>query len=134
MSSRREKTLERLRLEHLQASREHAAWKRDLERWRASYQEALIACARRVASELELGNFEVALDRHEAAIASHEEAIRRHEMTLALEPGGHIGLSDDSLDFHRLMERRHALSRASHEQLERSHHAILEALEMLGRR
>jgi hypothetical protein len=31
------------------------------------------------------------------------------------------------------MAARHELSRATHEQLERSHRAILEALEMLGR-
>ncbi len=93
-----------------------------------------MACARRFASGLELENFEAALDRHEAAIAAHEEAIRRHETTLRLEGGGDIGLSDDSLDFHRLMGSRHALSREAHEKLARSHRSILASLAMLGRR
>ncbi len=78
-------------------------------------------------------NFEAALDRHEAAIAAHEEAIRRHEETLGLDHG-EIGLSEDSVDFHKLMGFRHGLSQKTHEQLERSHHAILEALEMLSKR
>lgn len=134
MAPRRGRSLEKIRLEHQRAGRDHAAWKRDLERWRTSYRQALIACAKRLASEIELENFEAALDQHEAAIAAHEEAIRRHETTLGLEGAAEIGLSDDSLEFHRLMESRHALSKASHEQLEQSHRAILAALEMLGRR
>jgi hypothetical protein len=134
VAGRRKKNLEELHADHQEASREHAAWKRDLEHWRTSYEEALIACAHRVASGLELENFEAALDRHEAAIAAHEEAVHRHETTLGLESGAEIGTSGDSLEFHRLMESRHALSRESHAQLERSHGAILEALEMLGRR
>ncbi|MCP4200997.1 MAG: hypothetical protein GY769_03595 [bacterium] len=134
MASRRRKSLEMLRSEHQQASLEHAAWKRDVERWRISYHQALRACAQRLSSGLELESFEAALDRHEAAMAAHEEALRRHETTLGLERRVEIGLSDDSLDFHQAMESRHARSKASHEQLERSHRAILAALEMLGRR
>jgi hypothetical protein len=63
----RQDGVEKLHHDHRKANREHAAWKRDLERWRASYSEALMACARRLARGLELENFEAALDRHEAA-------------------------------------------------------------------
>ena len=133
MASQRQKRLEKLHSEHEEASRDHAEWQRDLERWRGSYEQALITCARRLASRLELDNFEAALDRHEGAIAAHEEAVCRHEAALALERGPKLGLSEESLEFHRLMGSRHALSRASHEQLDRSHRAILSALEMLGR-
>lgn len=128
------KRLDKLHQDHREASREHAAWIEDVERWRTSYQEALLACARRLASGLELDNFEAALDRHEAAIHAHEDAIRRHEKALHLGPDGKLGRSEDSIDFHRLMGERHDRSRLMHEQLERSHKAVLAALEMIGRR
>ncbi len=124
--------MEKLHGDHRAANREHAAWKRDLGRWRASYDDALMACARRLARGLELENFEAALDRHEAAIAAHEDAVRRHETALGLERGAEMGLSEDSLEFHQLMASRHELSRATHDQLRRSHRAVLEALELLG--
>ena len=121
----------KLHSDHLEASREHAEWTRDLERWRASYEQALMDCGRRFAKGLKLANFEAALDRHEAAIAAHQEAIERHEKALGLDSGAQIGLSEDSLELHGLMKSRHDLSKASHAQLERTHRAVLEALELL---
>ncbi len=132
MAGRRQTRREKLHSDHLEASREHALWKQDVERWQASYRQALIECAHRFAEGLELDNFEALLSLHEAAIAAHEEVLVRHERTLRLEGGPEIGLSDEALDFHRLMDSRHALSRKTHEQLERSHRAILAALAMLG--
>jgi hypothetical protein len=134
VENRRERILEQIRLEHKEASHEHTVWKRDVENWRASYEQALSDCFERLAAGLELENFEAALDRHEAAIEAHEESVRRHEKALGLGGGAEIGLSDDSLDFHKALESRHALSRASHKQLGRTHRAILAGLEMLGRR
>ena len=134
MSDRRERSKEKIHLDHRQASREHAAWQKDIDNWRASYREALLSCARRLASHLELENFEDALDRHEAAIAAHEQAVHRHEKALRLGHEGEASASEDSLEFHRLMGLRHERSRATHDQLERSYRAIVAALEMLSHR
>ena len=65
--------------DHLAAHEDHAAWLQDLNRWRDEYQAALMDLARRVLPDLELENYETALDRHEAAILAHEDLLRSHE-------------------------------------------------------
>ncbi len=120
-------------LEHLKAHEEHGYWLKELERWRIEYRQALQRFARRLLPELELGNFEEALERHEAAILAHEELVDRHEQRLRKEKSGVAEHSEDADDLHQQMLQRHDLSRREHEQLARSHQAILRALEMFSR-
>ena len=119
--------------EHLEAREDHSVWLKDLQRWRSEYDEAVRSFARRMLSELELANFEDALERHEAAIQAHEELVDRHEWTILRQAQGSPGAADEFEDLHRQMHDRHELSRREHEQLQRTHRAILNAIAMMAK-
>lgn len=118
-------------LDHLDAHEDHASWLKELERWRSQYEAALHQLAHRLAPELELQNFEDAMDRHEAAIVAHEELVDRHEKRLRREKTTHEEHSEEADALHQQMHDRHELSRRQHEQLARAHQAILKALAMI---
>ena len=119
-------------LEHQVARQEHIEWKEATARWRQEYLEAALAFVRRTIQDLDLADFELALDKHEAtmevAVSIHEQALDRHEKAMALEQRGARGASEDFEELHHELDCRHAASREAHENLERRHRAILEAL------
>lgn len=105
----------------------------DLARWRREYEAELAAFARRAAARLELDNYEQALERHEAAIRAHEEILDRHERAMAI-PREDTDPGDEFEGLHEQLEERHALSRREHDQLRRTHRAVIAALRMLDRK
>jgi hypothetical protein len=117
-------------LDHLGAQEDHSQWLTDLEHWRSGYQAAVLKFARQQLPELELANFEDALDRHEAAIMAHQELANRHEQRLRREESGQVESSEEAAALHEQMHERHELSRLQHDELARSHRAILKAMAM----
>ena len=130
---RPEGTADRLRAEHRREHREHLAWQADIARWRQEFVEAVLDYARRTAPQLEIENYETALDAHEIAIDAHEEMLHRHDTLLDAEAHGGPVTSDEMAQFQSGVEDRHARSRDEHRQLEITHQAILRALRMLGK-
>jgi hypothetical protein len=118
--------------DHLEAQEEHGRWLKDLQLWRREYEAAVFRFVHRQLRDLELANFEEALDRHEAAILAHQELVERHERRLRLERRGLAEHPEEVDALHEQVHERHDLSRHQHEELARSLHAILKALEMLG--
>ena len=57
-----------LHWDHLEAHKDHEQWARDLQRWRSEYEAATKRLLRRLLPDLNLADFEDALNRHEAAI------------------------------------------------------------------
>ncbi len=122
-----------LHSEHLAAQEDHAAWLKDLSRWRSEYASALMDLARRVAPDLELENFEAALDRHEAAILAHEDLLHSHEEAVGFSKKLGEGASEEYEMVHAQLDSRHLRSLKTHRHLEKTHQAILRAMEMLAR-
>jgi hypothetical protein len=118
--------------DHAVAQEEHELWLRDLRRWRQEYQAAVFRFVHRHLDELELANFEAALDRHEAAILAHQQLVDNHERRLRLERRGLAEHPEEVDELHEQMHDRHDASRHQHQELARSHRAIVKALEMLG--
>jgi len=118
-------------MDHLEAQEEHARWLKDLEHWREEHQEAIQKFVSRLLPELEIANFEEALDRHEAAILAHQELVDHHEQRLRRLKSGLEDSSDDVDALHQQVHDRHEVSRLQHEGLARSHSAILKALVMV---
>ena len=117
-------------LDHLGAQEDHSRWLKELERWREEYAAAVLKFVRLHLPLLELANFEEALDRLEAAILAHQELVDRHEQRLRRERSGLVETSEEAAILHEQMHERHELSRRQHDELARSHRAILTALAM----
>lgn len=107
---------------------EHTAWLRELERWRSEYEEAIREFARRMLSDLELIDFEDALDRHEAAILAHEDLVVRHEQMIQAMKVGVGPAPTEYEDLHEQLHDRHELSRNEHEKLTQIHREVLASL------
>jgi len=122
-----------LHSEHLAAHEDHAAWLEDLNRWRDEYQAALMDLARRVLPNLEPENYETALDRHEAAILAHEDLLHCHEEAVGFSKRLGEGASEEYEQVHAQLDTRHGRSLKAHQHLEKTHQAILRAMEMLAR-
>ena len=118
-------------LDHLEAQDDHVQWLKELEHWRSEYLEAVLHFVQRQLPELELANFEEAVDRHEAAILAHQELVQSHEKRLRRVRSGQEEPPEEADALHKQMHDRHELSRRQHEELARSHRAILKALAML---
>ena len=118
--------------DHLQARKEHKAWKSDLGRWRTELTAAVFDYVRRTRHDLALAEFEEELATHESAleigIEIHEQALTRHERALRLERSGSPGASDGFEEIHQTLDERHAQARDAHERIARRHRAIVEAL------
>jgi len=117
-------------LDHLGAQEDHARWLKELEHWRGEYAAAVLKFVHSHLPQLELANFEEALDRHEAAILAHQELVDRHEQRLRRERSGLVESSEEAAALHEQMHERHERSREQHDELARSHRAILTALAM----
>jgi len=122
-----------LHSDHRTAHRDHAAWLEDLTRWRSEYRQALMDLARRVVPDLELENYESALARHEAAIHAHEDLLHSHEEAVGFSKRHGEGASEEYETVHAQLDSRHLRSLKTHRHLERTHLAILRAIEMLAR-
>lgn len=114
--------------DHLRAHEEHEQWARDLQRWRAEYEAAAKRLLRRLLPELDLIDFEDALDRHEAAILAHEELIDSHEQRMRRQRKKVEAASEEVEGLHELMHERHDRSSQDHEQLGQMVQAIVDAL------
>ena len=131
---RPEGTADRLRAEHRREHRDHLSWQTDIVRWRQELTEAVVEYARRTAPQLEIENYEAALDAHEIAIDAHEEMLHRHDALLDAEAHGGPVTSDELAQFQSGVQDRHALSRDEHRQLETTHRAILNGLRLMSKR
>ena len=116
--------------DHLGALEDHARWLKELEHWRGEYAAAVLKFVHSHLPQLELANFEEALDRHEAAILAHQELVDRHEQRLRRERAGLVDSSEEAVALHEQMHERHELSRRQHDELARSSRAILKAMAM----
>ena len=132
--SKNDSTTGDLHSDHLAAHEDHAAWLEDLNRWRDEYQAALMDLARHVLPDLELENYETALDRHEAAILAHEDLLHSHEEAVGFSKRLGEGASEEYELVHAQLDTRHGRSLKAHQHLERTHQAILRAVEMLARK
>jgi len=117
-------------VDHVDAREDHARWVKELQHWRGEYEAAVLEFVRRQLPELELANFEDALDRHEAAILAHQELVANHEQRLRREKSGLVESAEEVDALHQQMHDRHELSRRQHDELARSYRAILKALAM----
>jgi len=122
-----------LHSDHVAAHEDHAAWLEDLTRWRSQYRDALMDFARRALPDLKLENYEAALDRHEAAILAHEDLLHSHEESVGFSERIGEGTSEEYEMVHAQLASRHQRSLEAHRHLERTHQAILRAMEMLAK-
>ena len=87
---------------------------------------------RRAAPQLELEEFETAIDAHEAVmkvpIEIHEQALARHESALHLEKEGTADAAGGFRELHRVLDLRHEQTKQAHQSLDLRFQAIIKAL------